>query len=186
MLSCAGDDNPLFLQPAAVICGVLSREEDQMAEFSNLGDEPGKTEQGAHSGMNMAVHGKRARGGKADMDEDHEHDATGGRVKLARGGTDSSLSDTGAHDKRKKGNLYNAQGSPEMAEATDETPGFTKGGRAKRKDGGLAMGGLARPRMDHAKRASGGSARTPYSSGSSLSPPADDRPGRGYEGGKPA
>jgi hypothetical protein len=158
-----------------------------MAEFSNLGDEPGKTEHSEHGGMKMAVHGKRARGGKAEEEhEEHEHDAKGGRVKLARGGTDSSLSDTGAHNRPKKGNVYNAQGSPEMAEATDETPGFTKGGRAKRAAGGLAMGGLSRPRMDHPKRATGGATRTPYSSGSSLSPPTDDRPGRGYEGGKPA
>ena len=158
-----------------------------MPAFSNLGDEPGETLHSGHKGMKVAAHGKRARGGKADEDE-REHDAKGGRIGLAAGGkTDSSMSDTGAKNSRIKGNVYNAVGSPEMAEATDETPGFGRGGRSKRKSGGSAEGHADGHRMDrHQRRANGGSTRTPYSTGSVLSPPTDDRPGRGYEGGKPA
>src|SRR5215469_6906357 len=95
----------------------------------NLGDEPGEP------------HGKRARGGKSDHDEDdREHDAKGGKVKLAKGGrTDSSMSDTGASDKKKQANVYNAAGSPTMSEAENETPSFNKGGRMKRKAGGTTQ-----------------------------------------------
>lgn len=152
------------------------------------------------------------RGGRAH-DDDDDYDE-GGRVRLARGGdpgkrkdrlmsghTDSGLSDTGARTGRIGGFQYNAVGSPTMHEATDETPGFRRGGRkrAHHRDGGTAGGMTATPRMDHARRQRGGSAgqspgtragrgatRTPYSSGSSLSPPANDREGRGYEGGGPA
>jgi|SRR5215472_8356048 len=148
-----------------------------MAGFSvhDLGDPAGEP------------HGKRARGGKADHDEDErEHDAKGGTVKLARGGN-SSMSDKGASDKKKEANVYNAAGSPTMDEAKNETPSFNKGGRMKRKAGGTAEGFAAGGRLDqHARRANGGSTRTPYSSGSVLSAPQDDRPGRGYENSKPA
>lgn len=151
------------------------------------------------NGRGLGIHS-----GSADDDSDDYDD--GGRVHLQRGGrgdrvmrghTDSGLSDTGSRDLRGRINQYNAQGSPAMKTAVDETPGFQRGGRkrAHRRDGGTATGATAAPRMDHARRQAGGSApgnrtgkgvRTPYSSGSSLSPPADDRPGRGYEGGPPA
>lgn len=156
-----------------------------------------------------------ARGGAHhDDDDDHDHDAYGGRVRLQRGGrggskkdrlmsgdTDSGLSDTGSRSHYTRSFQYNAVGSPTMSEANDRTPGFRRGGRKRghHKDGGTAGGLTAAPRMDHARRQRGGSAgtapgtrsgrgstRTPYSSGSSLSSPANDKEGRGYEGGGPA
>jgi hypothetical protein len=131
-----------------------------------------------------------ARGGKAEEEEEREereereHDRKGGRVALAKGGT---LSTHGSSDKRKSANVYNAAGSPTMSEAQNETPSFNKGGRMKRKSGGTTEGFASGGRLDqHARRARGGSTRTPYSTGSELSMPTDDREGRGYEGGKPA
>jgi hypothetical protein len=161
-----------------------------MPSFSNLGDEPGKTDHGGHSGMDMAVHGKRKGGGKADEDEMREHEATGGTTapKLAKGGRAPRAmggnSTDGSTNRPVKGNAYNAVGSPEMAEAQDETPGFHKGGKAKRKSGGTSEGETEMRRHD--RHARGGAAKSPYSTGASLSQPSDDRQGRGYEGGKAA
>lgn len=97
----------------------------------------------------------------------------------------------GGRTKKEAINQYNAVGSPEVDEATDEKPGFKKGGEAhkKRRDGGMAEGGADMPRMDHkargghAKRASGGKAGggSPYSSGASLSAPSNDKSGQGKE-----
>jgi len=112
-------------------------------------------------------------------DKPDEHKA-GGRMhkRRAAGGR------TEAAPKAKESiNEYNASGSPEMKEATDRKPGFKGGGKAL-KDGGSAEGHMARGRHDRHQR--GGSARSPYSTGSKLSPPADDRPGRGIEGGPSA
>lgn len=168
--------------------------------FTNLGDKPGHTHHRPHGGMKYSVTDERhhANGGRAheephEDEEEEEGHAYGGRVRLQRGGrgegTDSSLSDTGARDHPKHGYQYNAAGSPTMREATDATPSFGRGGR-KRKAGGTAGGMMAMSRMDHPRRQRGGSARaparTPYSTGSSLSPPSSDREGRGYEGVKPA
>ena len=75
-----------------------------------------------------------------------------------------------AAEKKGKMNVYNAKGSPEEHEADDESPEFKKGGRAKRKAGGLAEGGKAAMRMDKKPRhhrAMGG--KTPYSSGHNVS-----------------
>lgn len=170
---------------------------NKFRSFTNLGDKPGHTHHRPHGGMKISATDQRhhADGGRAG-DMDHDEHAYGGRVRLQRGGrgrgegTDSSLSDTGARDHPKIGHMFNAVGSPEMEEARDDTPSFGRGGRSKRKAGGAAGGMTAMPRMDHPRRQRGGSARaparTPYSTGSSLSPPADDREGRGYEGVKPA
>lgn len=98
---------------------------------------------------------------------------------------------------KKKMNVYNGAGSPQVAAAEDETPGFKKGGVAKKKrdheklaDGGMAEGGMAKHRMDkksrggHHKRASGG--RTPYSSGSNTSAPSESgKTESGHEGQRP-
>jgi len=79
-------------------------------------------------------------------------------------------------------NWYTGAGSPESREAEDEEPRFARGGRKRRKSGGLASGAMAAPRMDRARRATGGN--TPYSSAHRLSAVRDthDSPGRGKEG----
>lgn len=87
--------------------------------------------------------------------------------------------------KKTSKNIYNAAGSPEMASAEDETPGFKKGGVAKKKKkdheklkhGGMVEGKMEKMRADKKsrggkaeerhKRASGG--RTPYTSGHNTS-----------------
>ena len=53
-------------------------------------------------------------------------------------------------------NWYTGAGSPESREAEDETPRFSRGGRKKRKHAGHTGGDLAAPRMDRARRATGG------------------------------
>jgi hypothetical protein len=79
--------------------------------------------------------------------------------------------------KKTKEHMYNAQGAPEAGEAMDETPGFKKGGVAKKKKdheklkkGGMVEGEMEKMRADKKsrggkahKRAAGG--RTPYTSG---------------------
>jgi len=75
-----------------------------------------------------------------------------------------------AAEKKGKTQVYNAKGSHEVSEAEDESPDFKKGGRAKRKAGGLAEGGKAMMRGDKKSRhhrAMGG--KTPYSSGHNVS-----------------
>lgn len=78
-------------------------------------------------------------------------------------------------EKRAKGgktHLYNAVGSPEAEEATDEKEEFKKGGRSKHKDGGHTEGAEAKMRGDRKprhKRAAGG--HTPFSSGHETSEP---------------
>lgn len=127
------------------------------AEMKNMGDAPG------------AAHHKRARGG-------------------------SSEDDTKGTERREKAQIYNAQGSNEVREATDETPEFKKGGEArkKRKSGGMAEGEHEMRRMDHkargghAKRAAGGAAHSPYTSGAHIEAPTKDKNGMGYEGVGPA
>lgn len=76
--------------------------------------------------------------------------------------------------KKTKEHLYNAMGAPEAGEAMDETPGFKKGGKAKKRaEGGKVEGEKEKhrsdkkPRGEHHKRASGG--RTPYTSGHNTS-----------------
>lgn len=83
-----------------------------------------------------------------------------------------------------KAQEYNAQGSNEMDEAKDETPGFKKGGAKKRKDGGMADGALEADRLDRRpRRAAGGRAGgSPYSSASAFEAPTDSKSARGYEG----
>lgn len=101
--------------------------------------------------------------------------------------------------KKTKEHLYNAQGAPEAGEAMDETPGFKRGGKAKKhghhKRGGHVEGGEAKHRADHKKRgghahgmhhkrASGG--RTPYSSASSTSTPSESgKTNSGHESERP-
>ena len=166
--------------------GIESDDDDMYAEGGNVGDihyaEGGAVDDG-HYQYGGGV--QKGRGSRKD--------------NLMTGNTDSGLSDTGSRTRRVGGYMYNAKGSPTQHEALDETPGFRRGGKAKRghhRDGGTAGGMTAAPRMDHARRQRGGSApgnrssgrstRTPYSSGSSLSSPANDREGRGYEGVGPA
>lgn len=102
-------------------------------------------------------------------------------------------------------NVYNAKGSPEMESAEDETPGFKKGGVAKKKrdheklkKGGKVEGEMAKMRadkkprghhaegghakMEHHKRAAGG--RTPYTSGHSTTSDVDNT-NSGHEGARP-
>src|SRR6516165_2963054 len=64
-------------------------------------------------------------------------------------------------------NWYTGAGSPQYREAEDEEPRFARGGRKRRKHAGLASGAMAAPRMDRARRATGGN--TPYSSAHRLS-----------------
>lgn len=90
--------------------------------------------------------------------------------------------------KKTKINMYNAKGAPEEGEAMDTTPGFKKGGKTvKRKAGGMVEGEKEKHRADKKprhKRASGG--RTPYSSGSQTSMPAEaGKTNRGHEGERP-
>lgn len=136
-------------------------------------------------------HDKRAKGGSSLCEEAKP-------VKLAKGGGVSMMNmgdDPGmGHKKRAKGGkavqVYNAAGSEAMKSAEDETPGFTKGGHAKRAAGGMVDGDKAPKRLDmakrggHAKRASGGG--TPYSSGRNLAEPKMDKDGMGHENAGPA
>lgn len=126
---------------------------------------------------------------------DHPGEAHGGPTrhhKRARGG--SSEDDTKPRESRAKVQEYNAQGSNEVREATDETPEFKQGGEArkKRKSGGMAEGEHEMRRMDHkargghAKRAAGGAAHSPYTSGAHIEAPTKDKNGMGYEGVGPA
>lgn len=91
---------------------------------------------------------------------------------------------------KKKMQIYNAQGSKAVDAAEDETGEFKKGGRAKhakRKDGGMVDGAMAKkgghkPRVH--KRAAGG--KTPYSSGHSTSmPDTGGKTETGHEGQRP-
>jgi hypothetical protein len=111
-------------------------------------------------------------------------------------------------EKKEAGDEYNAVGSPAMAAAHDEKPGFKKGGRAKHeteaeekreeekkkkkhmKRGGHVEGEKAheradrKPRGEHRhKRAAGG--RTPYSTGTKETSGMDDRKGAGHESERP-
>lgn len=96
--------------------------------------------------------------------------------------------------KKTKEHLYNAQGAPEAGEAMDETAGFKKGGKTKkrmhRKEGGKVEGEKEKHRSDkkergvHHKRASGG--RTPYSTGSKVESPSESgKTDSGHEGQRP-
>lgn len=130
-----------------------------------------------------------------DMDEPgSQAEKRGGRAKHADGG---EVGHRGHHARGGKAiNVYNAAGSPTVKEAENEEPDFKGGGRAKRKDGGLALGGAAKMRADKPPRglATGGTARpgfaaggragahSPYSSGRKLEPPMDAKEARGYEG----
>jgi hypothetical protein len=108
----------------------------------------------------------------------HGGKTKGEHHRRARGGSTTAT----APKQTKSANVYNAAGSPEMAEATERKPGFKGGGKLK--DGGNAHGEMAHGRHDRHQR--GGATRTPYSTGSQLSPPIDDRKGRGYEGNSAA
>lgn len=129
-----------------------------------------------HGGMRMASGGKELNT-EGPM-PGHEMDKKGGRARHRKGGgVDGDGSD--------KPQEYNAQGSNEMDEAKDETPGFKKGGK-KRKDGGVAEGALEADRMDRRpRRAAGGRAGgSPYSSASAFEAPNNSTSpaARGYEG----
>lgn len=117
-----------------------------------------------------------------DTPGDHAGRATGGDVK--------------PKEKRENVQVYNANGSNEVDEATDEKPAFKRGGR-NRRDGGAADGETSGQRMDRAARggsmkrehhASGGrtGGNSPYSSGANLATPTDDKAGRGHENASPA
>lgn len=91
-------------------------------------------------------------------------------------------------------NVYNAEGSPEMESADDETPGFKKGGKVKkhmkRKEGGHVEGEKEKHRADKKsrggevhKRAAGG--RTPYTSGHNTTSDVD-KAASGHESERPA
>lgn len=81
--------------------------------------------------------------------------------------------------KQTASNLYNAKGSPEAAEAEDETAGMKKGGKVQ----GKAAKGRADKKSRH-KRASGG--RTPYTSGNKTSTPSESgATDSGHEGQRP-
>ncbi len=133
-------------------------------EMENFGPAPGHPEDKHGGGAKYHEekpehHRRRRRGGKSEA-EDGE-----GRVKAQE---------------------YNAQGSNEMHEAGDETPGFRKGGHKKRRDGGHAEGKMERERLDRRpRRAAGGRLHDPYSSASAFKEPERGTPAeRGMEGGE--
>ncbi len=110
----------------------------------------------------------------------HPMDKHGGRARRRSGG-----SSEGEAPDHAKVNEYNAQGSPAMASAKDQTPGFRKGGHKKRRDGGMAEGEMEKPRLDRRpRRAAGGGVHSPYSSASKFSDATDNKAARGYEGTK--
>lgn len=97
--------------------------------------------------------------------------------------------------KKVKGQEYNAKDTKAMEAATDEEPGFKKGGVPKKKRdheklkrGGHAEGEMAKMRADKKprhKRAAGG--RTPYTSGHNTSmDPISGKTDRGHEGERPS
>ena len=87
-----------------------------------------------------------------------------------------------ATDKKMKktpSNLYNAKGSPEAAEAEDETASMKKGGKV---EGKMAKGRADKPSRH--KRAAGG--RTPYTSGHMTESPSESgKTESGHEGQRP-
>lgn len=101
-------------------------------------------------------------------------------------------SETFRRPRRAKGgkavNKYNAQGSPAMDAAEDETEDFKRGGRSKRKAGGMAEGGASEMRADKMPRgrhaAGGRASHSPYSSGSKISMNVGDEASKGHEGVK--
>ncbi|MGA2412384.1 MAG: hypothetical protein ABSG46_18615, partial [Candidatus Binataceae bacterium] len=112
-------------------------------------------------------HPRHAEGGKLDDDEE------------------------GESGKERDGHVqeYNAQGSAAVRSATDEEPGFSEGGKTKKKkklrEGGHAEGEKAGHRLDRRpRRAAGGrteGGKDPYSSASKMESPKDDLAGRGFE-----
>ena len=121
----------------------------------------------------------------------HEHDAKGGKThhRRARGGKADEDGEAKGDDDHGKEQIYNAQGSNEVREADDETPAFSRGGRKKKKSGGMAEGKMAAHRLDRRpRRAAGGmvtKGHNPYSSASSFTQPEMGSPAaRGMEGQK--
>lgn len=111
-------------------------------------------------------HPRHAEGGKLDDDDDYE-------PKKERDG---------------KVQVYNAQGSAAMRSAEDEEPGFSEGGKAKKKkklrEGGHAEGEKSMHRLDRRpRRAAGGrtEGHNPYSSASKMQAPENTLAGSGFE-----
>ena len=135
-------------------------------------------------GVHPTHSGFRSASGGMEMDTEgpmpgHPMDKKGGRARRKSGGGTDGETD------HPKINQYNAQGSPAMDSAKDQTPGFSKGGHKKRRDGGMAEGEMEKPRLDRRpRRAAGGGVHNPYSSASNFSPPSDSKAARGYEGEK--
>ena len=98
------------------------------------------------------------------------------------------MSAMGRLKRAKKGgkiNEYNAQGSPEVAEAKDEKEGFKKGGAKKHKDGGHAEGKKAHHRLDKKKR--GGATKcaiggSPFTAAAKRTSYENSGAGEGHEG----
>ena len=157
------------------------------AEGEPFAKEKAEHENKARGGGVHSTHGGfRSASGGMEMNTEgpmpgHMADKHGGRARRkSGGGTDGSAPDNAEHGKV---NVYNASGSPAMASAKDETPGFKKGGHKKRRDGGMAEGGMEAPRLDRRpRRAAGGGVHSPYSSASAFAPPTDNKAARGQEG----
>jgi len=164
------------------------------------GDHPDHAKGGhAHGGHHMTHGGHRHAHGGAVLHNrgphpghghpEHKHHASGG---FAKGGRADDDSEGEAEEHRDaKAQVYNAQGSQAMKSATDEEPGFSHGGKAKKKkkhemkEGGHAHGEMAHHRLDRRpRRAAGGSVHghTPYSSAARLAVPESTVAGSGFEG----
>ena len=158
--------------------------------------------------MNQSIdggHPDHAKGGKAGrMHETHggHRMASGGHMMHNRGpmpghghprhaeGGKLDDDEEGESSKERDGHVqeYNAQGSAAVRSATDEEPGFSEGGKTKKKkklrEGGHAEGEKAGHRLDRRpRRAAGGRmGHDPYSSASKMSEPDNSLAGSGFEG----
>lgn len=136
-----------------------------------------------HGGHRMAEGGHAMHNRGPHPGKGHPHHAKGGHAK----GEDHEDGESGA-ERDAKAQVYNAPGSRAMESATDEEPGFAKGGKThkKRRSGGHASGEMEharldrRPRRAHGGRAEGGG--SPYSSASKMMTPSAELSGRGFEG----
>ena len=162
-----------------------SLKEEAKAEHESVSEERREHDKRARGGGTHSTHsGFRQASGGMEMDNEgpmpgHPMDKKGGRARRKSGGGTDGETD------HPKVNEYNAEGSPAMGAAKDQTPGFSKGGHKKRRDGGMAEGETEKPRLDRRpRRAAGGGVHSPYSSASAFSPPSTEKSGKGYEGEK--
>ncbi len=161
--------------------------EEAKAEHETVSEERKEHENKARGGGVHDTHaGMRQASGGMELNTEgpmpgHPMDKRGGRARRRRGGG------TDGESEHVKAQEYNAQGSNEMHEAGDETPGFKRGGKKeehkRRRDGGMAEGEMEKPRLDRRpRRAAGGGLHNPYSSAAAFKEPTDNKAARGMEG----